>query len=162
MRTLPGLLQRDRGYRSLQTGKFWEGHWRNGGFTEGMTTFDPPPLSNRLAATAILAGGERVAHGNGDVGLQIGRRTMTPIYEFIDDCAAEETPWMVWYAPFLPHQPHDSPPEFYDLARIAPNVAEHELPYFAAIAEFDETVGRLIDFVESKGFGWQHRLSLRF
>ena len=26
------------GYRCFQTGKYWEGHWRNAGFTEGMTT----------------------------------------------------------------------------------------------------------------------------
>ena len=37
LKTLPGELQQ-AGYRCLQTGKFWEGHWRNGGFTEGMTT----------------------------------------------------------------------------------------------------------------------------
>ncbi len=149
--TLPGILQRECGYRSLQTGKFWEGHWHNGGFTEGMTTFQPPPVEQSFGGTRILAAGERVAHGNGDAGLQIGRRTMAPIYEFIDDCNAAGTPWLVWYAPLLPHQPHDSPPKFYDLARSHPNVAEHELPYFASIAEFDETVGNLVDYVEDKG-----------
>src|SRR3954469_4406985 len=33
---LPRLL-RERGYRSFQTGKWWEGHHESGGFTEGMT-----------------------------------------------------------------------------------------------------------------------------
>src|SRR5262245_17672677 len=50
---LPRLLSA-AGYRSLQTGKWWEGHYTNGGFTEGMTT--------------------RGRHG--EEGLAIGRKTM--------------------------------------------------------------------------------------
>ncbi|MDF1863139.1 MAG: sulfatase-like hydrolase/transferase [Verrucomicrobiales bacterium] len=146
--TLPRILSRQYGYRCLQTGKFWEGHWKNGGFTEGMTTFAPPPLTQTYGGIRKLANGEKVAHGNGDRGLQIGRETMEPIESFISECEKEETPWMVWYAPYLPHQPHDSPEQFYDLAESTPGVREHEIPYFAAIAQFDETVGQLIDFVE--------------
>ena len=82
--TLPRLLAK-RGYRSLQTGKFWEGHWRNAGFSEGMTTFEPPPENQHFGGVRRLANGERVAHGNGDFGLQIGRVTMEPIYSFIED-----------------------------------------------------------------------------
>lgn len=148
--TLPGILSRELGYRSLQTGKFWEGHWRNGGFTEGMTTFDPPPAAQDYGGARELANGERVAHGNGDLGLAIGRETMAPITEFIDDCEAQLQPWLVWYAPFLPHQPHDSPEEFYQLSRARPGVAEHEIPYYASIAQFDATVGELVGYVESK------------
>ncbi len=149
--TLPGILHQERGYRSLQTGKFWEGHWRNGGFTEGMTTFEPPPASQTFGGARTLANGERVAHGNGDVGLQIGRETMTPITAFIDDCSAKDQPWMAWYAPYLPHQPHDSPEKFYQLARSRPGVAEHEIPYHASIAQFDHTVGELIRYIEANG-----------
>ncbi|MCA9054230.1 MAG: sulfatase-like hydrolase/transferase, partial [Planctomycetaceae bacterium] len=36
--TLPRVLAAN-GYRCLQTGKFWEGHFRNAGFTDGMTLF---------------------------------------------------------------------------------------------------------------------------
>jgi len=146
--TLPRLLAEEAGYRSLQTGKFWEGHWRNGGFTEGMTTFTAPPESQTYGGIRTLASGERVAHGNGDHGLAIGRETMTPITEFITDCEKAGTPWLVWYAPYLPHQPHDSPERYYEIARGYPGVAEHELPYYAAIAQFDDTVGELITFVE--------------
>jgi arylsulfatase A len=149
--TLPGLLGREKGYRSLQTGKFWEGPWRNGQFTEGMTRFEAPPEEQTFGGLRVLANGQRVAHGNGDIGLAIGRQTMAPIYEFIDDCEAEKTPWFVWYAPYLPHQPHDSPERFYRLAAARPDVAEHELPYFAAIAQFDETVGDLVRFIEDRG-----------
>lgn len=145
--TLPRLLAK-RGYRSLQTGKFWEGHWRNAGFTEGMTIFTAPPPNQTFGGIRKLANGERVAHGNGDIGLQIGRETMQPIYSFIEDCEKEETPWFVWYAPYLPHLPHDAPKKFYDLAISRPNVAPHELPYFASIAQFDHTVGELMMYLE--------------
>ena len=146
--TLPRVLQK-HGYRCLQTGKFWEGHWRNGGFTEGMTVFESPPESQTYGGIRTLASGVRAAHGNGDIGLQIGRETMKPIRQFIASCEGEQTPWMVWYAPYLPHQPHDSPKQFYDLAKSKGSVAEHDLPYFASIAQFDHTVGQLVDIVKS-------------
>lgn len=148
IKTLPGVLADELGYRSLQTGKFWEGHWRNGGFTAGMTTFTAPPLSQKFGGTRILASGERVAHGNGDAGLAIGRLTMEPIETFITESERDGTPWMVWYAPYLPHEPHDSPRSYFETAARYPDVAPHELPYFASIAQFDDTVGDLIEFVE--------------
>jgi uncharacterized sulfatase len=147
--TLPRLLSKKAGYRCLQTGKFWEGHWRNAGFTEGMTTFEPPPAEQNFGGVRILASGVRVAHGNGDYGLQIGRRTMKPIKDFILVCEERGTPWMVWYAPYLPHQPHDSPQRFYDLVESRPGVKLNEIPYFASIAQFDDTVGELVEFVEN-------------
>lgn len=149
--TLPGLLGQRGGYRSLQTGKFWEGHWRNGGFTEGMTTFEPPAADQTFGGVRRLANGERVAHGNGDTGLRIGRETMEPIYRFIEKTTGEGAPWLVWYAPYLPHQPHDSPEKFYELARARPGVEAHEIPYFASIAQFDDTVGKLVSYVEKAG-----------
>ncbi|TVS16559.1 MAG: sulfatase [Planctomycetaceae bacterium] len=145
--TLPGLLGRERGYRSLQTGKFWEGPWENGQFTEGMTRFEAPPEDQTFGGLRVLASGDRVAHGNGDIGLSIGRQTMKPIDDFIRDSEADKQPWLVWYAPYLPHQPHDSPEPFYQMAAARPDVAQHELPYFAAIAQFDETVGHLVRLV---------------
>jgi arylsulfatase A len=145
--TLPRLLAK-RGYRSLQTGKFWEGHWKNAGFTEGMTTFTAPQEDQTFGGIRRLANGERVAHGNGDAGLQIGRETIEPIYSFIQDCEKAETPWLVWYAPYLPHLPHDAPKKFFDLAQSRPKVAPHEVPYFASIAQFDHTVGELMKFLE--------------
>lgn len=147
--TLPRLLVDQLGYRALQTGKYWEGHWSNGGFTAGMTTFTAPPASQTYGGIRRLASGDAVAHGNGDVGLQIGRETMKPIEDFILSSEKEKVPWMVWYAPYLPHQPHDSPEQFYDIAESTPGVKPHEIPYFAAIAQFDETVGALINFVEA-------------
>ncbi len=147
--TLPRALAK-AGYRCLQTGKFWEGHWRNAGFTEGMTLFEPPP-GQTFGGVRTLANGAKAAHGNGDWGLRIGRETMKPIHDFIDDCAADKTPFFVWYAPYLPHQPHDSPRRYFDLYRNQAGIAGHEVPYFASISQFDDTVGDLMDHVEAKG-----------
>lgn len=142
--TLPRLLHEERDYRCLQTGKFWEGHYSNAGFTEGMTVFEAAesdPYGKR-----VLASGEVVAHGNGDRGLAIGRDTMQPIFDFVEDCGDE--PFMVWYAPFLPHRPHDPPSRFVQQYMSRPEVPPHEVPYLASVCYFDDTVGRLINFFE--------------
>lgn len=143
--TLPRRLAAS-GYRCFQTGKYWEGHWRNAGFTEGMTTAEPSPGAKYGNKT--LANGDVVAHGNGDHGLSIGRETMQPLDDFIDDCG--ETPFMVWYAPFLPHTPHDSPQRYFDQYQDRSGIPAHRIPYYAAISQFDDTVGQLIRSVETR------------
>ena len=146
--TLPRLLSQRSGYRCLQTGKFWEGHFSNGGFTDGMTLFKAVP-GQTFGGNRKLAGGELVAHGNGDAGLAIGRVTMQPIFDFLE--AHGDRPFLIWYAPYLPHQPHDSPQKYYDLYEGRPDVPEHCIPYYASISRFDETVGRLVRYIEQKG-----------
>ena len=146
--TLPRLLAK-QGYRSFQTGKFWEGHYGNAGFTEGMTIFSPVP-GQKFGGNRRLASGQLAAHGNGDRGLKIGRKTMRPIYNFIDACE-EQSPFFIWYAPYLPHQPHDSPKKYFDSYRNNPKVPKHYIPYYAAISQFDDTVGNLVNYVEGKG-----------
>ena len=143
--TLPRLLA-SNGYRCLQTGKYWEGHWRNAGFTEGMTTAEP---SGGTHGDKALANGDVVAHGNGDHGLTIGRETMQPIESFIDDCG--DTPFFIWYAPFLPHAPHDSPKRYYDRYIGRSDVPAHCIPYYAAISQFDDTVGHIVQMIERRG-----------
>lgn len=122
--TIPRLLK-DAGYRSLQTGKYWEGHYANAGFTEGMTT--------------------KGRHG--DDGLVIGRQTMKPIYDFIE--ADREKPFFIWYAPMMPHEPHN-PPE-----RLLKKYAEGRHPklarYYAMCEWTDETIGELLAYLERKG-----------
>ena len=77
--SLPRILAA-KGYRCFQTGKYWEGHWRNAGFTEGMTIAEP---SNAKNGDRILANGDVVAHGNGDAGnWLLAVRTMQPISKF--------------------------------------------------------------------------------
>ena len=65
--TIPKLLG-EHGYLSMQSGKWWEGSYLRGGFTHGMTRGFPNP------------GGR-----HGDDGLQIGRKEMQPLFDFITE-----------------------------------------------------------------------------
>ncbi len=122
---LPRLL-REAGYLSLQTGKFWEGHYKNAGFTHGMTT--------------------EGRHGGS--GLRIGRETMQPIYDFVKE--AGDRPYFVYYAPFMPHTPHTPPEEL--LADYAVDgTPEPIAKYWAMIEWFDRTVGDLMSFINLRG-----------
>ena len=132
LQTLPELL-RERGYVSLQTGKWWEGSYERGGFDEGMTRGFPEP------------GGR-----HGDDGLKIGREGLDTITRFIDKADAESQPFFVWYAPYMPHSPH-RPPE-----RLLRNFDGYGLPasvakYYAMIEWFDETNAQLLGFLDAKG-----------
>ena len=143
--TIPRILAA-QGYRCFQTGKYWEGHWKNAGFTEGMTIAQP---SGGRYGDKQLANGDRVAHGNGDHGLAIGRETMQPIAAFLDD--VQQCPFFLWYAPFLPHTPHDSPEKFRRAVAANLEVRPYQVPYYAAIMQFDETVGQLIRMIDQRG-----------
>lgn len=146
--TLPRMLHDQAGYRCLQTGKFWEGHYSNAGFTHGMTIFEPVP-NQPFGGNRRLAGGQLVAHGNGDWGLKIGRETMQPIDEFVDENT--DRPFFIWYAPFLPHRPHNAPEKYFDLYRNRADIPRHRVPYYASISWFDDTVGRLAHHIEHRG-----------
>ena len=124
--TLPRLLGTE-GYASFQTGKWWEGNFKRGGFTDGMTQ------------------GTR----HGDAGLTIGRETMQPIYDFVDRSVAEKKPFFVWYAPFMPHTPHTPPQRLLDkYLKLAPT--EHIAKYWAMCEWCDETCGQLLDFLDDR------------
>jgi arylsulfatase A-like enzyme len=132
LQTLPDILS-EKGYLSLQTGKWWEGHSSKGGFTYGMTHGDP-------------ARGGR----HGDEGLKIGREGLEPVFGFIQNAVQEEKPFFIWYAPFLPHAPHTPPDslleKYLPLAPSGPVAA-----YWAMCEWFDITCGQLMDFIEEKG-----------
>lgn len=146
--TLPRVLG-ERGYLSFQTGKFWEGHFSNAGFSDGMTIFKPRPGQD-FGGNRTLKSGVLAAHGNGDHGLQIGRETMQPIAEFMDSALAAKKPFFIWYAPYLPHLPHDSPQRYHDLHRQR-GAEAHRIPYLAAISQLDDTVGELMTMLEKRG-----------
>ncbi len=128
--TLPGLLATN-GYRSFQTGKWWEGNYLDGGFTAGMTQGDPK-------------------HGgrHGDAGLRIGREGLKPVFDFINSCG--DKPYFVWYAPMMPHLPHD-PPKRLLIKYLSPRRSLAVAKYFAMCEWFDETCGQLLDFLDRKG-----------
>ncbi|MEQ1858685.1 MAG: sulfatase-like hydrolase/transferase [Chthoniobacteraceae bacterium] len=125
--TLPRLLGK-AGYNSLQTGKWWLGDFTHGGFTHGMTK-----------------GGR-----HGDAGLDIGRKSMQPIYDFIAQSRKDAKPFFVWYAPLMPHDPH-TPPERI-LAKYRDKApSEHIAKYWAMCEWFDETCGDLFGYLDREG-----------
>lgn len=130
---LPAILHHHLGHVSLQTGKWWERHFTDGGFSHGMSH------------------GETSKGGrHGDEGLEIGRHGLVPIKEFIDRAAQDQKPFLVWYAPMLPHTPHNPPERLLEYYR---NKTPH-LPiakYWAMCEWFDETVGELLGHVEQRG-----------
>ena len=123
--TLPKLLAQ-RGYVSHQSGKWWEGSFRRGGFTAGMTRGFPEP------------GGR-----HGDDGLQVGRQTMRPVLDFIDQAITDKQPFFVWYAPLLPHAPHNPPAHLLRNYQV-PGRPATIAAYFAMCEWFDQTCGELI------------------
>jgi uncharacterized sulfatase len=130
VKTLPKLLALP-GHRSFQTGKWWEGNFRRGGFTDGMTHGDPQ------------RGGR-----HGDEGLSIGREGLGPIFDFIQACG--DSPFFIWYAPFLPHRPHNPPERLLDKYRDKTD-SIHIARYWAMCDWFDETCGRLLAFLDQEG-----------
>ncbi|MFK7817230.1 MAG: sulfatase [Planctomycetaceae bacterium] len=130
--TVPKLLGK-QGYLSHQSGKWWEGNYKRGGFTHGMTRGFPQ------------RGGR-----HGDDGLKIGRQGMKPVFNFIDESVEADKPFFVWYAPFLPHSPHNPPERLLKKYRAkvdSPFVAK----YYAMCEWFDETCGQLVDHIDKKG-----------
>ena len=133
VRRLPTLPKRlNASYQCLQTGKWWEGNFKEGGFTHGMTHGDPT---------------RRGRHG--DEGLKIGREGLRPIFDFIEQSG--EKPFFVWYAPMLPHSPHTPPERLLSKYRNKDQVkSEHVAKYYAMCEFFDETIGELMSYLDSK------------
>ena len=128
---LPRILA-SSGYVSFQAGKWWGGSYSRGGFTHGMTHGDP-------------ARGGR----HGDLGLAIGRQTMQPVFDFIRMAQERREPFFLWYAPMMPHSPHNPPQRLFDKYRsTAPTL---EIARYWAMCEwFDETCGQLLDFLDDR------------
>ncbi len=132
LNTLPKMLK-DKGYLSFQTGKWWIGNHANGGFDYGMTHGDPE------------RGGR-----HGDYGLEIGRKGMDTLYSYIDLAMEKKKPFFMWYAPFLPHSPHNPPDSL--LQKYLPKApTEYVAKYWAMCEWFDTTCGELMDYIEEKG-----------
>jgi uncharacterized sulfatase len=120
---LPGELAK-AGYLTMHTGKYWMRKPKDAGFTDD--------------------NGETGRHGGKSLG--IGRQTMDPIYKFIDKAKGEEKPFFVWYAPFLPHTPHNPPARLADKYKGVPNGK-----YLAMVEWLDETCGDLMKNLKDKG-----------
>ena len=123
---LPKLLA-EAGYLTLHTGKFWMGDPGRVGFTDDM--------------------GSTGRHGG--KALSIGRKSMKPIYDFMDKAKEMQKPFFVWYAPFLPHTPHNPPARLLDKYVGVKN--SKYAKYLAMIEWLDETCGELMGQLKKKG-----------
>jgi uncharacterized sulfatase len=130
--TLPEMLA-PLGYRSHQSGKWWEGNFDRGGFTAGMTHGD-------------FARGAR----HGDEGLTIGREGLEPIESFLDSRQGQDQPFFLWYAPFLPHTPHTPPQRL--LEKYSSRTDSLPIAKYWAMCEwFDESCGELMEVLRRRG-----------
>ncbi len=124
---LPKVLS-EAGYLTFQTGKLWNVTAPEAGFTDGMTMKEG------------RHGGE---------GLEIGRKSMQPIYDFIEKAQTEKKPFFIWHAPMMPHTPHNPPPEFlahYQGKGLSPKAEK----YYAMVEWFDKTCGELDSYLAKK------------
>ena len=130
---LPSIIRllSQNGYLTHQSGKWWEGSYQDGGFTHGMTHGNPK---------------KRGRHG--DEGLKIGREGIKPITDFIDMSVEQKKPFFIWYAPFLPHTPHNPPARFLD--KYKEGRALDVANYYAMCEWFDETCGELLSYIDKK------------
>lgn len=134
--TLPRALAR-AGYTSFQGGKYWEGTYDLAGFTHGMTD-----------AAGRTASPDRNPIAAGGAGLALARTTMQPLWDFID--AQRRAPFFVWFAPKLPHTPHDAPAGFQELYASS-GLSADAVAYYANITRFDDRVGELLEYLDEKG-----------
>ncbi len=127
---LPRILA-EHGYACFQSGKWWEGNHKEGGFTDGMTHGD------------ITRGGR-----HGDEGLKIGRQGNKLVFDFLE--SRGDKPFFIWYAPMLPHQPHNPPERLLEKYRNR-SASLHVAKYWAMCEWWDEQCGELLDHLEKKG-----------
>ncbi|MEK0445180.1 MAG: Arylsulfatase [Verrucomicrobiota bacterium] len=124
---LPKALT-DAGYLTLQTGKLWNVVYQDIGFTHGMTA--------------------KTGRHGGD-GLDIGRKTMQPIFDFIESAQSQNKPFFVWYAPMMPHGPHTPPADL--LAHYqGKGLSAKAEKYYGMVEWFDQTCGELDQYLQNK------------
>ena len=167
---LPRTLADELGYTSFQTGKWWEGHHTNGGFTAGDTVNSTAGGTAPTEWSGSKPGYVTARHG--DWGLMSGRvdyvndvaapadpipyaNTIQTATTFIDAQVTADQPFFLWYAPFLPHTPHDPPTGLiskYDTLIEEPNESgDYFAKYYATIERFDGGVGALLDHLDTAG-----------
>lgn len=138
--TLPRLLAK-KGYTSHQSGKWWEQSYEHGGFTHGMTNSwnwkDAAGLGDKWFFTFM-----------GGQGMDIGRETMKPVTDFIEEQADQA--FFVWYGPALPHTPLNPPETFFKYFRDRTDLSESAKLYYANIAWFDWGVGEIYDKLQDE------------
>ena len=108
------------GYSTFQAGKFWEGSPYSRGFTDNV------PFNSDF--------------GN----LSIGRTSIDPIFDFMEETSS---PWFVWFSPQMPHSPHNAPDNFLAMYEKM-GLDSAAVEYFAMVSWFDAVVGTLLQGAE--------------
>jgi len=80
--SLPNLLK-SVGYATYVEGKYWEGDPREMGFT----------------------------HGKGKTANSFVRKTQQDLFDFVDQVGGKQ-PMFIWWAPLIPHAPHNAPKKY--------------------------------------------------
>ena len=137
-RSIANLL-RQSGYATYGSGKFWEGDARQQGFTHGTV--------------------EQSFKGFYD----FVRNGQSELMGFVDHFAGRE-PMFIWWAPLLPHTPHNPPQQYLDRFPKAsievPNYVpperresflEDEQKLLAMTRWMDDGVGRLVEKLRENG-----------
>ena len=133
--TMPKELSK-LGYKSFQSGKWWEYHYKYGGFTHGMTTGWIRENRDGRNWFQQFMGGE---------GTDIGRVTNEPVFDFIKK--NKSNPFFIWYAPQLPHYPFDAPNKYRELY-LGKGYSKSAVEYYANCTWFDDSVGELFKFLK--------------
>ncbi len=162
---LTRTLANQLGYTSFQTGKWWEGNFAHGGFTQGDTRDSTaittrPPQWTGSAPSYVRA-------RQGDWGLMTGRvdyvngiaapahpipyaNTVKTATDFINTQVAAEQPFFLWYAPYLPHDPFDPPAGLRD-QYTALGLNNTDANFYANIERLDGGVDAILDHLDTKG-----------
>lgn len=132
--SLPNLL-RDAGYATYVEGKYWEGDPREMGFT----------------------------HGAGKTANKFVRDGQDDLFAFIDERGGKQ-PLFIWWAPLIPHTPHNPPQRYLDLfdkdkisvpdyisAENKKEFLKKEHLSFAMEAWLDDGIGQLEGKLREKG-----------
>lgn len=132
--SLPSLL-RDAGYATYVEGKYWEGDPREMGFT----------------------------HGAGKTAQKFVRKGQDDLFAFIDERGGKQ-PLFIWWAPLIPHTPHNPPQKYLELfdkdkipvpdyitAENRKEFLKREHLSFAMEAWLDDGVGQLEEKLRDKG-----------
>ena len=135
--TVPTELKK-LGYKSFQSGKWWEYHFEYGGFSDGMTKGWVREKRDGRNWFQQFMGGE---------GTDIGRVTNQPVYDFIEK--NQSNPFFIWYAPQLPHYPFDAPNKYKKMYENK-GYSKSAVEYYANCTWFDDSVGELISHLKNK------------
>jgi arylsulfatase A-like enzyme len=132
--SLPGQLKK-AGYATYVEGKYWEGDPREMGFT----------------------------HGKGKTARTFVRKGQDDLFSFIDEVGGKK-PLFIWWAPLIPHTPHNPPKKYRELftdvkipvpAHVSAGNEEiflrKERLSFAMEAWLDDGVGQLEKKLKEKG-----------